>query len=102
MGPGPYIIQRGITVLGRVEQLSPGRAVDWQEGDLIPTPDWADVAPLFAVESEALKHADRWPEAWDEAYAAAQGPGISIIDADGKHWTVDVHVEGMLIRVRLR
>ncbi len=95
-------MQRGSSVLGSVDQLSPGRAVDWLEGELNPAPAWAAVASLFAVESEALKHVDRWPDAWDEAYAAVQGPGISLIDADGKVWAVDVHVEDLRIRVQLR
>lgn len=36
--------------------------------------DWAAVESLFAVEHEALKHADRWPDAWDEAYAEPVTP----------------------------
>ena len=98
MGPEPYIIQRGSTLLGRVQRLVPGSASDWLTGELKPASDRAASAPLFAAEYAALQHADRWPE----AYAVAQGPGISIIDADDNCWGADVHVAGLRRSLQLR
>lgn len=102
MGPAPYQLRRGTTLLGAVAHLAPAKATGWLEGALQPAPAWSAVAPLFEAEAAALQHVDRWPDDWQDAWDAAHASGVSIVDATGVAHAVSAHVEGLTLRVQPR
>lgn len=102
MRPPRSRLFRGDTLLGQVAALTPAKATGWLEGTLEPTPEWTAVASLFQTAAEALRYADRFPDAWDEAFAASQGPGMVLEDESGQRRPVEVRAEGLIIQVQLR
>ena len=102
MPTGPYELWRGAVHLGRLAELSPSKTQGWEEGKLEPSPAFAEVAPLFAAEIQLLGQADRWPDAWEEAWAAAQGPGARLISPDGAESAVDLRIRGLRVDVQRR
>jgi hypothetical protein len=102
MGPGPLRLLRGDAVLGTIDALAPARAAGWWEGTLAPAPGWAGVAALFAAEAAANRTADRFFDDWQDAWDAAQGPGLALLDATGARHAVSARIEGLTVRVQAR
>ena len=99
---GPADLWRGNQHLGRVAGFLPSKMDGWEQGNLEPSEEFAGVASLFAKEIALLGHADRWPEAWEDSWVEAQGPGVRLICADGQETPVDLRIRDFNVEIRRR